>query len=433
MVRFEDRIRPWSQEERRVGERAHSRASKGLAKALLDAYRDVDPSLVAVPPDVMAREELKFRQIATGDLREEYFRNQYRIFQDVSAKIDWVDYLAAYGSYASGCVNALLDNLSLLDRDRPALVKSVIRSIFIDVSAVLHFYMQASDRQSEARVKGATQELASAFEARIMDVVRNVATQATEVRTSTEDMLASARQAHDISTTAATAAEQTSANVQTVAATTEQLSASITEIARQIAGTAQVVRKASDETTQTNERVRGLSDAADRIGAVVKLINDIASRTNLLALNATIEAARAGEAGKGFAVVAGEVKSLANQTARATEEISQQVAAVQKETSDTIGAIQGIATIIEEIRGLSTSISAAVEEQGAATNEIARNTLQAASGTRHATSGIGEVVEKAGRSASAAGQVLTAADQMSRNADHLRQEVQGFLASVRAA
>ena len=271
------------------------------------------------------------------------------------------------------------------------------------------------------------------FDRNVSGVLNIVAGASTELEATASSLSASAEQSTAQASTVAVAAEQTSANVQTVATATEELSASIAEIARQVAESARIANTASDKAAHTDELVQKLSTAAGRIGEVIKLINDIASQTNLLALNATIEAARAGDAGKGFAVVAGEVKSLANQTAKATDDIARQIAAVQEETRNTVAAIQDIAAIIGEIRTISTGISSAVEEQGAATSEIARNVQQAAQGTQAVSDTIGGVSQSAASTGAAAQQVLGSAGQLSQNVDHLKREVQEFLASVKSA
>jgi methyl-accepting chemotaxis protein len=194
-----------------------------------------------------------------------------------------------------------------------------------------------------------------------------------------------------------------------------------------------VAGKAVDEAARTNRTVKGLSDASQKIGAVVALINDIASQTNLLALNATIEAARAGEAGKGFAVVASEVKSLATQTAKATEDIAGQVAGMQQATGQAVGAIEGISGTIDTLSKIATTIASAIEEQGAATAEISRNVQQAAGGTKTVSENIGGVAQTADRTGGAAGQVLEAATRLSEQSDALRRQVDRFLSEVKAA
>jgi methyl-accepting chemotaxis protein len=231
----------------------------------------------------------------------------------------------------------------------------------------------------------------------------------------------------------ASAAEETSVNVQTVSAGTEQLSSSIAEISRQVVTSAEIARKAVDEAGATDATVQSLADSASRISVVVDLIQTIASQTNLLALNATIEAARAGEAGRGFAVVASEVKSLASQTAKATEEIRTQIASMQQVTTSAVGAIRGIGQTIGEINDVTTAIAAAVEEQGAATREIARNIQHAAGGTSEVSSNIVGVSTASAEAGAAATEVLNASDALRREAEVLRSEIDGFLTDIRAA
>jgi methyl-accepting chemotaxis protein len=233
--------------------------------------------------------------------------------------------------------------------------------------------------------------------------------------------------------TAAHASEEASLNVQTVATASEELSASINDISRQVVHAASIAGRAVDETKQTDGTVRGLAETAERIGEVVKLINAIAGQTNLLALNATIEAARAGEAGKGFAVVASEVKSLANQTAKATEDITAQIAAVQNVTREAMNAIRGIGSTIGEVSVVATSIASAVEEQGAATQEITRNTQEAARRTKDASDNIAGVSTGADATGAAAHNVKSAAEALAVRTETLRSQVDDFLATIRAA
>jgi methyl-accepting chemotaxis protein len=231
----------------------------------------------------------------------------------------------------------------------------------------------------------------------------------------------------------AAAAEETSVNVQTVSAGTEQLSASIAEIGRQVVTSAQIAKKAVAEAGSTDATMQGLADNASRISVVVDLIQVIASQTNLLALNATIEAARAGEAGRGFAVVAQEVKSLASQTAKATDEIRAQIASMQQVASSAVGAIRTIGETIGEIDAVTTAIAAAVEQQGTATREIARNIQHAAGGTSEVSSNITGVSGAAAEAGSSATSVLNASAMLRREAETLRAEIDAFLGNIRAA
>jgi methyl-accepting chemotaxis protein len=276
-------------------------------------------------------------------------------------------------------------------------------------------------------------QIADSFEAAIGSIVGQVSASATELQTTAQTMTARATQTASQSIAVASAAEEAASNVKTVAAAAEELGLSVQEIGRQVDGSAELAQGAVDEAGQTGTLMQELSRAAARIGDVVGVISSIAGQTNLLALNATIEAARAGNAGRGFAVVASEVKALAEQTAKATEEISAQIARVQTSTGQAVTAIGAIAARIQEISGVAIAIAAAVDEQGAATQEIVRNVGQAAAGTGEVTSHITDVAEAAEETGRAASQVLGAASVLSRQSEHLTTEVARFLATVRAA
>ncbi|MBI1775096.1 MAG: HAMP domain-containing protein [Proteobacteria bacterium] len=296
--------------------------------------------------------------------------------------------------------------------------------------------MEAERRADEAakeKRRQALEALIAEFDARVKEVVSTVSSSATELQTAAESMSSTAEETSRQATAVAAASEQASTNVQTVAAATEELSSSIGEISRQVSESSKIAGRAVDESGKAHGTVQSLANEAQKIGEVVQLISDIASQTNLLALNATIEAARAGEAGKGFAVVAAEVKSLATQTAKATDDIGQRIGQIQGATKSTVDAIGSIQKTIEEISGISTTIASAVEEQGAATQEIARNVQQAAAGTGEVSSNIGGVTQAAGETGSAATQVLGAAGELSKQAAVLRSQVDDFLARVRAA
>ena len=275
--------------------------------------------------------------------------------------------------------------------------------------------------------------LARQFDAEVTGVLQSVAAAASQLQSSAGALAVEAKETRSQSAAAMSAAEHAAVNVSTVASATDELTASVAEIGRQVAASAAVAGKAVSEAEKTNRTVKGMAEASQKIGAVVALINDIASQTNLLALNATIEAARAGEAGKGFAVVANEVKSLATQTARATEEIGGQIAGMQQATGEAVAAIDDIGGIIGKMSDIATTIAAAVEQQSAATSEIARNVQQAASGTASVSENIGGVTENAGRTGSTAGEVLEAATRLSAQADALRRQIDRFLGEVKAA
>ncbi|WP_173979947.1 methyl-accepting chemotaxis protein [Magnetospirillum sp. UT-4] len=296
--------------------------------------------------------------------------------------------------------------------------------------------LEAQQRQAdEAAFRRAARvaELTAGFDTAAAGAVQTVAAAARQLAGTAQGLSATAEQTSRQATAVAAASEQASVNVQTVASAAEELSSSITEIARQVAHSSAISGNAVAEANRAGTLVAELDGTVRQIGEVVKLINDIAAQTNLLALNATIEAARAGDAGKGFAVVAGEVKSLANQTGKATEEIARQITAVQEETARVVAAIQGIVRVIVEVGEIATGIATAVEEQSAATGEIARNVEQAAQGTADVSTNVVGVQSAADQTGGAAREVLSASGELSGEADGLKRMIETFLAEVRAA
>jgi len=275
--------------------------------------------------------------------------------------------------------------------------------------------------------------MADDFEGAVGRIVETVSSASRELKVSARTLTSTAARSQELSTTVAAASEEASTNVQSVASATEELTSSVNEISRQVQESARMASDAVGQARGTTERVSELSKAASRIGDVVELINTIAGQTNLLALNATIEAARAGEAGRGFAVVASEVKALAEQTAKATGEIGQQISGIQTATQESVSAIKEISGTIERLSEISSTIAAAVEEQGAATQEISRNVQQAAQGTQQVSSNISDVQRGASDTGSASSQVLSAAQTLSADSGRLKSEVSKFLNSVRAA
>lgn len=297
--------------------------------------------------------------------------------------------------------------------------------------------LRAEQAETEARAreqrKADMYRLADTFEGAVGEIIETVSSAATELEASSNTLTQAADRSNGLATAVAAASEEASANVQSVSSASEEMTSSITEISRQVQESARVADAAVEQAARTNARVAELSKAANRIGDVVELINTIAGQTNLLALNATIEAARAGEAGKGFAVVATEVKALAEQTAKATGEITQHIGAIQTATGDSVGAIKEIGDTIGRMSEIASTIAAAVEEQGAATQEISRNIQHAATGTSQVSANISDVQRGAGETGAASAQVHASAQSLSRESNRLKSEVARFLESVRAA
>ena len=335
------------------------------------------------------------------------------------------------GEVAGGATGIAIPNAERNDE-----VGALARSIVI--------FQQAMERNSElsrtvaeeAKARAARtvhiENAVEAFRLAVDQSLHSVGRNADTMRSTAETLTGVASNAADQTGSAALASDEMAGNVSTVAAASEEMSASIQEIARHVAQASAVVRNAGSTTESSAAEIEGLASSAQRIGAVVDLIQAIAAQTNLLALNATIEAARAGEAGKGFAVVAQEVKSLANQTAKATEEIAQQVAGIQTSTKNAVDAVRNVAASMQEIEQVTTAIASAVEEQGAATQEISRNASFAAQGTKMLASNISTVNGAIGEATRSAGSVLEASQSLSTEAERLTREVQSFFAQLRA-
>ncbi|UFZ06898.1 methyl-accepting chemotaxis protein [Bradyrhizobium ontarionense] len=291
----------------------------------------------------------------------------------------------------------------------------------------------AQDAIAARQRKADMQRLAQQFEAAVGEIVDTVSAASSQLEQSATTLTQAATRSQGLTTAVAAASEEATTNVQSVASATEQMASSVNEISRQVQESARIANDAVGQARTTTGRVSELSKAATRIGDVVELINTIAGQTNLLALNATIEAARAGDAGRGFAVVASEVKALAEQTAKATGEIGQQISSIQVATQESVNAIKDISSTIEKLSEISSTIAAAVEEQGAATQEISRNVQQAAHGTQQVSANITDVERGAAETGSASAQVLAAAQALSGDSSRLKDEVASFLGSVRAA
>jgi len=309
-------------------------------------------------------------------------------------------------------------------------------AVFKDNAAAarkMHDEQEELKRKADDEKRRAMADLAGRFEASVQAVVRDVFNEARDMQQAAQGMSETANKATDRATFVANAYQQASSNVQTVASAAGQLSSSISEISQRVARAASVADKAAADGQRTNDTVQGLATAAHKIGEVIDLINQIASQTNLLALNATIEAARAGEAGKGFAVVASEVKSLATQTAKATDEIGAQITAIQAETGQVVGNIESIRKTIIEVNEISASIATAVAEQGPATQAIAHSVREAASGTDQVSQNISGLSDATVETGQAAGLVLQSSGRLTQKLQTLQDEVSTFVAGVRAA
>jgi methyl-accepting chemotaxis protein len=337
------------------------------------------------------------------------------------------------GALAAGDLSIMIDETRRGDEiGRMADAVQIFKEHALEIER-LRRAQEISEREAAERRRDETLRLAGAFEQTVGGIVDAVGRAADELQREAESLSGSAEAASGEARGIASGAAEAEGNVQTVAAAAEQLSASIAEIGRQVGQSASIAGKAVTATARTDERVGALAGAAQRIGEVVGLIQAIASQTNLLALNATIEAARAGEAGKGFAVVASEVKSLANQTAQATDDIRQQVEAIQGSTAEVVAAIRDIAETIREMNEIGGAIAAAIDQQSGATRDISANVQQAARHTSSVTEGVGAVTETSERVGGAAERVLGAAQDLSEQSEALKRQVSQFLETIRVA
>ena len=345
--------------------------------------------------------------------------------------------------FAGEIADGRLDNVVVLPKQRG---NSETVALLVALSRMQTAIRENRDRSEEMRAEKAEAEqiqarlrkaemckFADDFESAVGDIIDTVSSASTELELSAGTLTATAERSLELAGMVATASQEASTNVKSVASASERMASSVDDISRQVRDSARIATAAVDQAEKTNNRVGALSKAASRIGDVVELINTIAGQTNLLALNATIEAARAGDAGRGFAVVASEVKALAQQTAKATEEISQQISGIQAATNESVAAIKEIGDTIGRMSEIASSIAQGVEEQGAANQEISQNVRQAAEGTQQVSSNITDVQRGAAETGSASSQVLSAAQSLSSDSNRLKLEVGKFLNSVRAA
>ncbi len=375
--------------------------------------------------------------IVQGTFDDTYVQSVRRIGK-IHAKLGleprW--YIAGYASIVTGLTDKISSEVvskgfggdKMADK-RALYLESLLKAAMLDMDFAISIYLEETEIQKQKEME----ELASSFEQNVLGIVESVAAAATELETTAQTMAKTAEHTSEKSTTVSAAAEEATANVSVVATAAEEMGASVSEIAQQVSHSTEIAGQAVERAQTTNDTIESLARAAEKVGEVVNMISDIAEQTNLLALNATIESARAGEAGRGFAVVASEVKSLATQTAKATEDIAGQIQGMQEITSQSVDAIGAIRSTIDEMNEVSVAINAAVEEQSAATQEIARNTQEAATGTQDVSRNIVQVLEGANETGAASGNVVDAAGELGKQAETLRTQVEDFLRNIRAA
>ena len=418
--------------------------SAALDASMMKTFRELEPSMVEVRTAVDAMyEQANAAEVATRDAVRLWMMIAFAVTVVVLAVVGFF-----LGRSISKALSGMVGAMTRLARGELSIaVPGAGRNDEIGEMAgaveVFRTNMAEAERlraeQAEADARGRERRkadmhrLADGFEGAVGEIIDTVSSAATELEASSNALTQAAERGNGLATAVAAASEEASANVQSVSSASEEMTTSISEISRQVQESARVADVAVEQAQRTNARVAELTKAAGRIGDVVELINTIAGQTNLRARNATIEAARAGEAGKGFAVVATEVKALAEQTAKATGEIGQHIGAIQTATQDSVGAIKEIGDTIARMSEISSAIAAAVEEQGAATQEISRNIQHAAHGTSEVSANIGNVQRGAGETGAASAQVHSAAQSLSQESNRLKSEVARFLESVRAA
>jgi methyl-accepting chemotaxis protein len=436
----------------------------GIDRATRDALRELRPLIGKVLPGILDRfyahvgkypqmakllanqdsirraKQAQFdhwMSLATAKFDDAYTQSVTRIGQThnrLGLEPRW--YIAGYSLIVTGLQKAIETDTSdgwfsgQAARERKTLCQAAImRAAMLDMDLAISVYLDAAKQEQHLAVR----RMADDFESTVGQIISKVSTASHELEAAAGTLSKTAEKTQTLSTSAASASTEVSANVQSVASATEEMASSVNEIGRQVTESTGIAEEAVRQIEQTDVGISELSRTAERIGDVLKLITSIAAQTNLLALNATIEAARAGDAGRGFAVVASEVKALASQTAKATEDIGQQIEGIQNATQASVASIKRIGGTIKQISEIAASIAAAVEQQGAATGEISRNVQEVAGGTTKVARNIGDVSQGASATGAASSEVLASAHSLSRESNRLKQELEKFLANVRAA
>jgi methyl-accepting chemotaxis protein len=376
-------------------------------------------------------------QIASATFDDAYLKSVRQIggtHQRLGIEPRW--YIAGYSMIMTGLLRAIETEMSGgwfpnngAQAKKAAMQGALTRAAMLDMDLSISVYLDAAKKEHQTEVR----KIADGFETVVGEIIGAVSAASSKLQTSAGTLTKTAETTQLLSATVAATSQQVSSNVQSVASATEEMTSSVHEIGRQVSQSTAIAEDAVRQAEQTDAGISELSRTAERIGDVLKLITSIAEQTNLLALNATIEAARAGDAGRGFAVVASEVKSLASQTAKATDEIRGQIASMQDVTTSAVTAIRNIGQTIAEINNVTTAVAAAVEEQGTATREIARNIQHAAGGTSQVSSNITGVSTASTEAGAAANEVLTASAALRREAEGLRSDIDAFLTNIRAA
>jgi methyl-accepting chemotaxis protein len=396
--------------------------------------------LFATPASIQHAKQAQFAHwsaIATAKFDDAYVQSVTRIGRTHSRlglEPRW--YIAGYSFVVTGLLQAIETEMadgwfaSTALREKKALMQAAItRASMLDMDLSISVYLEAVREGQHLAMR----RIADDFESTVGQIINNVSSAAHELEGAAGTLTRTAEKTQHLSSSAASASSQVSTNVQSVASATEEMSSSVNEIGRQVTESTGIAEEAVRQIEQTDIGISELSRTAERIGDVLKLITSIAAQTNLLALNATIEAARAGDAGRGFAVVASEVKALASQTAKATEDIGQQIEGIQSATHASVASIKRIGGTIKQISEIAAGIAAAVEQQGAATGQISRNVQAVAGGSARVAGDIGEVSQGANATGAASAQVLSSAHSLSQESGRLKQELEKFLKNVRAA